>query len=134
MSLKNGLNGKTAQPLVVKEPKPEQGNVLVHMSVLAVQLIWSVVLIIQNVLARSKRSNVSLLHNVAPVYYTQCKNDDTICSGGGGESDPCEGDSPDPEEMKFCTAKMAEISDLTDAQKPWVLCSENCFVGCKLHS
>ena len=53
---------------------------------------------------------------VAPVYYTQCKNDDTICSGGGGESDPCEGDSPDPEEMKFCTAKMAEISDLTDAQ------------------
>jgi len=73
---------------------------------------------------------------VAPVYYTTCKNDDTICSGGGGESDPCEGDSPDPEEMKFCTAKMAEISDLTDAQKPWVLCSEECFDGCspkKLH-
>ena len=68
---------------------------------------------------------------VAPVYYTQCKNDDTICSGGGGESDPCEGDSPDPEEMKFCTAKMPEISDLTDAQKPWVLCSDECFVGCK---
>merc|ERR1712062_759899 len=66
---------------------------------------------------------------VAPTYHTQCKNDDTICSGGGGESDPCEGDSPDPEEMKFCTAKMAEISDLTDAQKPWVLCSEDCFVG-----
>ena len=70
---------------------------------------------------------------VAPVYYTTCKNDDTICSGGGGESDPCEGDSPDPEEMMFCTAKMAEISDLTDAQKPWVLCSEECFDGCKLH-
>ena len=101
MSLKNGLNGKTAQPLVVKVPEPEQGNVLVHMSVLAVQLIWSVVLIIQNVLARSKRSNVSLLHTVAPVYYTQCKNDDTICSGGEGESDPCEGDSPDLEETKF---------------------------------
>merc|ERR1711862_846932 len=66
---------------------------------------------------------------VAPVYYTQCKNDDTICSGGGGESDPCEGDSPDLEKMKFCTAKMPEISDLTDAQKPWVLCSEDCFVG-----
>merc|ERR1711953_988057 len=66
---------------------------------------------------------------VAPVYYTTCKNDDTICSGGGGESDPCEGDSPDPEEMEFCTAKMPEISDLTDAQKPWVLCSEDCFVG-----
>merc|ERR1712062_1959 len=66
---------------------------------------------------------------VAPVYYTTCKNDDTICSGGGGESDPCEGDSPDPEGMKFCTAKMAEISDLTDAQKPWVLCSQDCFVG-----
>ena len=57
---------------------------------------------------------------VAPVYYTTCKNDDTICSGGGGERDPCEGDSPDPEKMKFCTAKMPEISDLTDAQKPWV--------------
>ena len=70
---------------------------------------------------------------VAPTYHTQCKNDDTICSGGGGESDPCEGDSPDPEEMKFCTAKMPEISDLTDAQKPWVLCSQDCFVGCKLH-
>ena len=70
---------------------------------------------------------------VAPVYYTQCKNDDTICSGGGGESDPCEGDSPDPEEMKFCTAKMAEISDLTDAQKPWVLCSEDCFDERTLH-
>ena len=70
---------------------------------------------------------------VAPVYYTQCKNDDTICSGGGGESDPCEGDSPDPEEDMFCTAKMAEISDLTDAQKPWVLCSQDCFDGCKLH-
>ena len=70
---------------------------------------------------------------VAPVYYTTCKNDDTICSGGGGESDPCEGDSPDPEEMKFCTAKMAEISDLTDAQKPWVKCSDECFDGCKLH-
>ena len=70
---------------------------------------------------------------VAPVYYTTCKNDDTICSGGGGESDPCEGHSPDPEEMKFCTAKMAEISDLTDAQKPWVLCSEECFDGCKLY-
>ena len=49
------------------------------------------------------------------------------------EYDACEGDSPDPEEMKFCTAKMAEISDLTDAQKPWVLCSEDCFVDCKLH-
>ena len=70
---------------------------------------------------------------VAPVYYTQCKNDDTICSGGGGESDPCEGNEPDPEEMMFCTAKMAEISDLTDAQKPWVKCSEECFDGCKLH-
>jgi len=66
---------------------------------------------------------------VAPTYHTQCKNDDTICSGGGGESDPCEGDSPDPEGMKFCTAKMPEISDLTDAQKPWVLCSQDCFVG-----
>ena len=70
---------------------------------------------------------------VAPAYYTTCKNDNTICSGGGGESDPCEGDSPDSEEMKFCTAKMPEISDLTDAQKPWVLCSEECFDGCKLH-
>merc|ERR1711988_966587 len=64
-----------------------------------------------------------------PCLLLQCKNDDTICSGGGGESDPCEGDSPDPEEMKFCTAKMPEISDLTDAQKPWVLCSKDCFVG-----
>ena len=70
---------------------------------------------------------------VAPVYYTQCKNDDTICSGGGGESDPCEGDSPDLENMKFCTAKMPEISDLTDAQKPWVLCSEECFDERTLH-
>ena len=61
-----------------------------------------------------------MLHTMAPVYYTQCKNDNTICSGGEGESDPCEGDSPDLEEMKFCTPKMAEITDLTDAQKPWV--------------
>ena len=57
--MKNGLNGNTAQPLVAKEPEPEQGTVLVHMSVLAVQLSWSVVLIIQNVHARSKRRNVS---------------------------------------------------------------------------
>ena len=70
---------------------------------------------------------------VAPVYYTQCKNDDTICSGGGGESDPCEGNELDPEAMHFCTAKMADISDLTDAQKPWVLCSKDCSDECKLH-
>ena len=73
--------------------------------------------------------------------YSSCKNDDTrrddirrsltvILDEG---YDLFGGDSPDPEEMMFCTAKMAEISDLTDAQKPWVLCSEDCFVGCKLH-
>ena len=70
--------------------------------------------------------------------YNSCKNDETICrlqsmAVDDPEYDACEGDSPDPEEMKFCTAKMAEISDLTEAQKPWVLCSEDCFVGCKLH-
>ena len=71
--------------------------------------------------------------SVAPKYYTSCNNDDTICSGGGLENKKCEGDSPDPEGMKFCTAKMPEISDLTDAQKPWVLCSQDCFEGCKSH-
>ena len=70
--------------------------------------------------------------------YNSCKNDETICrlqsmAVDDPEYDACEGDSPDLEEMKFCTAKMAEISDLTEAQKPWVLCSEDCFVGCKLH-
>ena len=77
----------------------------------------------------SNQTGAMSVATVAPVYYTQCKNDDTICSGGGGESDPCEGNEPDPETMHFCTAKMAEISDLTDAQKPWVLCSQDCFDG-----
>ena len=52
MSLKNGLNGKTAQPLVVKEPEPEEGTVLVHMTVLVVQLSRSFVLTIQVVQVR----------------------------------------------------------------------------------
>ena len=52
MSLKNGLNGKTAQPLVVTEPESEQGTVLVHLSVLAVQLSRSFVLTIQVVQVR----------------------------------------------------------------------------------
>ena len=48
VNLKHGLSGKTAQPLVVKEPKPEQGNVLVHMSVLTVQEKKNHVRIYQN--------------------------------------------------------------------------------------
>ena len=71
--------------------------------------------------------------SVAPDFYVSCENDDTICSGGGGEIILCEGDSPDPEEMKFCTAKMPDINDLREKQKPWVLCSDECFNGCKLH-
>ena len=48
MSLKNGLNGKTAQPLVVKETEPEQGTALVHMSVSAMQEKKNHVRIYQN--------------------------------------------------------------------------------------
>ena len=49
MNLKSGLSGKTAQPLVVKEPEPEEGTVQVDLNVLAVQLSRSFVLTIQNV-------------------------------------------------------------------------------------
>jgi len=66
---------------------------------------------------------------VGPKFYASCENDDTICSGGGGEIIKCEGDSRDPEDMKFCTAKMPDINDLREKQKPWVLCSDECFDG-----
>ena len=45
----NGPNGPNAQLLVVKEPEPEEGTVLVHMTVMADQLSRSFVLTIQNV-------------------------------------------------------------------------------------
>ena len=61
---------------------------------------------------------------VNPNFYTSCKNDAEICSGSGGEADPCEGDTPDPETDYFCTA---DIPDGQDQKKPWVKCSNECF-------
>ena len=64
-----------------------------------------------------------------PKYYTSCKNDATICSDSGGEFNPCEGDTPDPENMYFCTA---EIPDIPELKRPWVKCSDECFdANCK---
>ena len=48
---------------------------------------------------------------VNPNFYTSCKNDAEICSGSGGEADPCEGDTPDPETDYFCTADIPDGQD-----------------------
>ena len=146
--MRNGLNGKTAQQPVVKGPEPGQGNVQVHMSVLAIQLSRSLVLIIQNapvsyqiiIYIPLDVNKLLILGDIFikketcqfakfPKYYTSCKNDATICSDSGGEFNPCEGDTPDPENMYFCTA---EIPDIPELKRPWVKCSDECFdANCK---
>ena len=46
LSLNHGLNGEAVQALVAKVPEPGQGNVQVHLIVLAIQLSLTIVLTI----------------------------------------------------------------------------------------
>ena len=58
--------------------------------------------------------------------FTKCVNDKTICSSSGGESDYCENQTPDPDSVYYCNAKLeAYAQDIIDF--PWVKCDEDCF-------
>merc|ERR1711860_51389 len=85
----------------------------------------ALVSVVSSVLIKKERCQFAKF----PKYYTSCKNDATICSDSGGESNPCEGDTPDPEIMYFWTA---DIPDIPELKRPWVKCSDECFdANCK---
>jgi len=83
-------------------------------------VLVALVSVVSSVLIKKERCQFAKF----PKYYTSCKNDATICSDSGGEFNPCEGDTPDPENMYFCTA---EIPDIPELKRPWVKCSDECF-------
>lgn len=57
--------------------------------------------------------------------FAKCVNDKTICSSSGGESNYCEDQTPDPDSVYYCNAKLEAFDDIVDY--PWVKCDDDCF-------